>query len=104
MRWGLVAICALVLAPAALAATPTAPVYDAQGRLIDAPPVAPAQQSKLTKQQALAIFEANPKIAHWLSRYPRKGRIDEETYDSKYGDWTVKIWWGKAGEIATGLV
>jgi hypothetical protein len=43
-------------------------------------------------------------VADWLSRYPRSGRSDEETYSAKTGLWTVKIWWGAAGEIAQGTV
>jgi hypothetical protein len=48
------------------------------------------------------IFLQNDKVADWLGRYPRKGRTTETTY--KNGTWTVSIWWGKAGEIATGRV
>src|SRR5207302_4405434 len=58
----------------------------------------------LGKQRALALFETNRKVATWLSRYPKRGLVDEETYDSKTASWTVKIWWGKAGEIAEGRV
>ena len=53
----------------------------------------------------LAVFEADPKVAR-LARaaIPTKGLVDEETYDPKVSSWTVKIWWGKAGEIAEGRV
>ncbi|MGZ8715608.1 MAG: hypothetical protein ACXWYO_00695 [Gaiellaceae bacterium] len=98
--------CTLALAPAAGAATttPTAPVFDGKGRLVQTP-FAPAPASAhLTKQRVLAAFEANSKVAAWLDRYPSKGLVDEETYDSKLSSWTVKIWWGKAGEIAEGRV
>ncbi|HEY1367684.1 MAG TPA: glycosyltransferase 87 family protein [Gaiellaceae bacterium] len=99
-----VCVCALVAAPAALAATPTGPVYDARGHLVQTPfaPVEPKPQ--LTKQAALAAFLANGKVHDWLDRYPRTQRLDEETYDGKLRSWTVKIWWGEAGEIATGRV
>ncbi|HEY8703130.1 MAG TPA: hypothetical protein VIL98_00140 [Gaiellaceae bacterium] len=99
-------VCTLALAPAAGAATttPTGPVFDGKGRLVQTP-FAPAPASAhLTKQRVLTAFEANPTVAAWLHRYPSKGRVDEETYDSKLLSWTVKIWWGKAGEIAEGRV
>ncbi len=99
-------LCALALAPAAAAAAPTAtaPVFDAKGRLVQTPFVPPPKTPHLTKAQALSLFERNPKAADWLRRYPVKGRIDEETYDKKTSSWTVKIWWGKPGEIAEGKV
>jgi hypothetical protein len=109
-----VAVVALALAAPALATpTVTAPVFDSQGRLIQTPFAPPAAKPHLTHARALALFERNDKIADWLARYPRKGRITEATYTpdpakctagTLQGCWTVKIWWGKAGEIATGRV
>ena len=91
----LVLACALAVAPAAAAATtptlPSAPVVK----------VAPAH---LTKKRALAIFERDPKVANWLTRYPKKGLTDAETYDPKSTSWNVQLWSGKAGEIAQGKV
>lgn len=58
----------------------------------------------LRKSQAQRIFLADPKVVDWLGRYPSRGRIVETTFDPKESDWTVKVWWGKAGEIATGRV
>ena len=105
---GLACALALSIAPAASAATatttPTAPVYNGQGRLVQTPFAPPANAARLTKKRVLALFEASPKVAAWLGRYPVKGLVDEETYDSKDSSWTVKIWWGKAGEIAEGRV
>jgi len=91
----LVLTCALAVAPAAAAATtptvPSAPAFK----------VAPAH---LTKKRALAIFERDPKVADWLTRYPRKGLTDLETYDPKTTSWNVQLWSGRAGEIAQGKV
>ena len=87
-----------------VATTPTAPVFDGQGRLVQTPLAPPSNQAHLTKQRVLRLFEANPKVAAWLARYPTKGLVDEETYDPKLASWTVKIWWGQAGEIAEGRV
>jgi hypothetical protein len=99
-------LCALALAPVAAAASPTAtaPVFDAKGRLVQTPFAPPPNTAHLTKAQALALFERNPKVADWLGRYPVEGRVDDETYDKTTSSWTVKIWWGKAGEIAEGKV
>ncbi|HUJ91275.1 MAG TPA: hypothetical protein VLW05_01145, partial [Gaiellaceae bacterium] len=102
-----VLVLALALAPAAAAATgttPTAPVYDGKGRLVQTPFVPAATAPRLSKERALALFEADHKVAAWLSRYPRSGRSDEETFNAKDGSWTVKVWWGAAGEIAQGRV
>jgi len=101
-----VAVAAL-LAPAARAdttASVTAPVYDAKGHLVQTPVAPTADTPKHTKQQILAIVEAYPKVRDWLARYPTKGRIDEEDYDSKTTQWTVKIWREPAGEIVQATV
>ena len=103
-----VALLALALAgPAAAKAppAPTAPVFDAKGHLIQTPLVPlKAGRAQRTKQQVLHIFEGDPKVAAWLTRYPRTGRSDDESYTASTGEWTVKIWWGAAGEIAEGMV
>jgi hypothetical protein len=100
------AVVAVAIAPAARAATtvPTAPVFDGKGRLVQTPFVPLSQNPRLGKARVLQLFEAYPKVASWLSRYPRSGRVDEETYSAKDGSWTVKIWWLNAGEIAEGRV
>ena len=84
--------------------TPTAPVFDGKGHLIQTPFVPKRPGSSLTQEQALRDFERYPKVAGWLSRYPRSGLSDEATYDAKAGEWNVKVWWGAAGEIAQGTV
>jgi hypothetical protein len=102
------ALVALVVAPSAAAAgsstAPPGPVFDSKGHLIQTPLVPQGTERQLTKRRALRSFEQDPKVADWLSRYPRSGRSDEETYSAKTGLWTVKIWWGAAGEIAQGTV
>jgi hypothetical protein len=77
-----VAVCALVVAPAALAAAP---------------------EQRLTEQRAIAIFRAQPKVADWLDRYPPKPVTDAD-FDREAREWTVKIWSGDAGQIALGTV
>ena len=59
MRRALLALLAVaVLAPAAQAATPTRPVYDSQGRLVQAPFAPVVEPARLTEQRATAIFLA----------------------------------------------
>ena len=101
-----VALAAAVAAPTAAAATttPTAPVFDGKGRLVQTPIVPQKTGPRLTKRQALLLFERNPKVAAWLTRYPRHGLIDEETYSASTAQWKVQMWWGPAGEIAEGMV
>jgi hypothetical protein len=43
-------------------------------------------------------------VADWLDRYPERGRVTDADYESKTRSWTVRVWWGEAGEIATGKV
>ena len=103
----LAAFAVALLAPTAFASTgttATGPVFDGKGHLVKTPLVPAKPQASLSQKQALGDFERNPKVADWLSRYPHKGRSHEATYDRKSGDWTVKIWWGSAGEIAEGTV
>ena len=93
---------AFAAAPVALAATtPTAPVYDSQGRLVDTPFAPTATQPRLSRDEATRIFLASPKVRSWLERYP-KGPTTEATFAD--GSWTVDVWSGEAGEIATGKV
>jgi len=86
-----VAVCALVVAPAAAAATTSGPVFTA--------PVVKAGHPTLTKAAALKITVADPKVAAWLARYPEQGRTEQETFNNTNRTWTVQIWWGSAGEI-----
>ncbi len=100
------ALVALALAPAAAAATtvPTVsslPVYDAKGRLIETPFAPPPERPRLTSTTATRLFLAEPKVRDWLDRYPPRPST-EATF--KGGVWTVKVWSGDAGEIATGRV
>jgi hypothetical protein len=98
----LAALVALALAPVASAGTaPSQPVYDAKGRLIETPFAPPPERARLTKADATAFFLADPKVEDWLARYPKGPQVDT-TF--KGGFWTVKVWSGAAGEIATGKV
>ena len=73
-----------VLAPAAYAeTTPTRPVYDSKGRLVQAPFAPVAERARLTKERATEIFLRNEKVADWLARYPTRDRVTEATYDTE---------------------
>ena len=106
MRRALVALlAALVVVPSAAAAgAPTGPVYDGKGHLIQTPVAPPPDSARLTQKRAVALFEANGKVAGWLRHYPRKTWVTEATWSPKDHFWTVKIWSGPAGEVATGRV
>ncbi len=60
----------------------------------------PAKQ-RLTSGGATQLFLAHPKVASWLDRYPPDPTSDA-TFEN--GVWTVHVWSGDAGEIATGKV
>src|SRR5439155_11554284 len=94
----------VVLAPAAHAAAPTQPVYNGKGRIIQSPLAPSKPPVRLTQARATAIFLADQKVRDWLTRYPKTGRTIDAQYSEKYANWTIKGWWGKAGEIAMGAV
>src|SRR3712207_9405326 len=99
MRWLAVAVCALALAPSALAqtGTTTGPVYDKQGNLVETPFAPSPDDPRLTLDRATDAVLAHPKVAKWLDRYPPEP-ITEATYDRKTPAWTVKAWAGDPGE------
>ena len=89
---------ALALVVAAALAAPALAGADKKPAQLPLQPPEP----RLAKAEATQIFLSDSKVESWLDRYPRKGRITEATY--KDGTWTVKVWSGPAGEIATGRV
>jgi hypothetical protein len=97
-------LCALLLAPAALAAAPTGPVYDGRGRLVQTPFAPPPPKPRLAASQATRIFFADPKVNGWMARYPRRSWVWQTTFDRTTRAWKIGVWSGKAGEIATGKV
>jgi hypothetical protein len=107
----LAALALLALAPAARAETPTVPVYDGQGRLVQTPFAPAGQTQTLTEEQAIDHFLAVGKVKAWLARYPKTSLVEQATYDTTYRDWDVKVWheWHEHGEtqsieIASGRV
>jgi hypothetical protein len=93
------------LAVAALLALFLVPAAAAKDRSPLQPPIGVKQHTPhLTEKSATTIFLAEHKVAEWLERYPETGRVTDATYDKKGGAWDVKVWWGEAGEIASGRV
>ena len=94
-------------APAAATATApagvTAPVYDDEGRLLEAPFAPPEGTARLTEEQATQILFRHPKVADWLDRYPPNPQRDAE-FRPATGEWVVKAWSGEAGQIVLGKV
>ena len=58
---------------------------------------------RLTSARATQLLLGAPKVRHWLSRYPPRPRTDAQ-FDTIRRRWTVHVWSGRAGEIATGTV
>ncbi len=58
----------------------------------------------MSKAQAKSTFLRFHKVADWLDRYPTTGRSVDASYRKDAQDWQVHVWWGDAGEVATGLV
>jgi hypothetical protein len=100
-RLAVAAALVLLLAPAAHAATTTTRSVSTVTVPFGAAPTVTVTKPRSTKQQAIALFLADDKVAAWLKRYPPKPATDA-TFAQ--GVWTVNVWSGKAGEIATGTV
>ena len=98
------ALAALALAaPAGAATTPTEPVFDSEGRLVETPFVPSEGAARLTENEAVRILFRDEKVADWLDRYPPKPQTDAE-YRPATDDWEVKAWSGDAGQIVLGKV
>jgi hypothetical protein len=69
-----------------------------------ASPAFGAERTNVTRAQAERTFLRFHKVADWLERYPTKDRSVDASYRKDQQDWEVHVWWGEAGEIATGLV
>jgi hypothetical protein len=94
---------AVLAVPAAFAADPTtAPTGETTTPLEE--PFSPQTDGPhLTERAVVDTFLAHPKVADWLSRYP-PAPTSEATFDEGTRSWTVKVWSGKAGQIALGTI
>ena len=116
-RWACALALALVLVPSAGAADPPAPSsFPPENVHGDA--TRPCGRStfslacafspvvggpRLTEHVVVARFLDEPEVARWLDRYPRRPSTDA-TFDKATRRWTVRVWSGKAGEVALGKV
>jgi hypothetical protein len=98
LRLVLVVAVALALTPAAHAATTTTTTVS--NPLTQTSPVSP-DKPRLKAAQATTFFLADGKVHAWLERYPPKPQTQA---DYSQGVWTIHVFSGKAGEIATGKV
>jgi hypothetical protein len=89
-------VVALAVAGSALAGTSTGVVPG-----VTKGPLKPPAK-RLTTSQVTQIFLDNRKVAGWLRHYTNTVRRTEATFEA--GHWTVKVWAGAAGEVATGKV
>jgi len=92
-----------VLAPASHAAKPKSTTY---GFTVTAPSsplttTTTTQTARLTGRQAQQILLRFHKVAEWLKRYPKNPDVDSSFSN---GTWTVNVFSGRAGEIATGKI
>ena len=95
-RAALVTAAALVLVPAARAGTGTSlttPLTQSSATT--------QAKARLTAAQATRFFLDDGKVHDWLERYPPHPQT-QATFAK--GQWTVDVWSGRAGEIATGTV
>ncbi len=103
MRLALVVALTLVLVPPALAGQSTtraSSTVTLPGAITGASRLT-GTKARSNQRQVIAVFLQDEKVAHWLERYPPHPK----TYASfAQGSWTVSVWSGKAGEIATGKV
>ena len=86
---------ALALAGPALAGSGPPPPLKA--------PLAPPSP-RLADAQVKRIFLDDDKVADWLRHYPRRSWQTDAIFDKTRQLWTVKVWSGPAGEVATGKV
>ena len=100
MRVALALLVALVVAPAAWSAPAprTTGVDEALGSFAPRP-----SKPRLTEKRVTRAFLAEEKVADWLRRYPPRP-VTDARYDKTYRFWTVHVWSGRAGEVATGRV
>jgi hypothetical protein len=63
----------------------------------------PTATANRTPAQATRMALHDPKVADWLRRYPPKP-ITAAEYDADAHRWTVRVWSGRAGEIARAKV
>ena len=102
-RIAAVVIAALCLAPSAAAAGKSA--TRVTNPFFPPPILTPSHANPhRTESNVVTRFLAAPKVRDWVGRYPNSSLVTQAKFSSLYADWTVHVWSGAAGEIATGRV
>ena len=102
--WACAFALACVLVPAAVAAdSPVSTIQRESGGLVDDAFAPTASTPQLSERMAVDRFLGDRKVARWLARYPPHPTTSA-TFDKASNRWTVRVWSGKAGEIALGKV
>jgi hypothetical protein len=70
------------------------------------PAIKPALRAQPTRSEsnAVARFLADGKVHGWVGRYPKASLVTDARFGVGTRAWTVHVWSGSAGEIATGTV
>jgi hypothetical protein len=70
------------------------------------PGLKPALRAKPHRSESNVVtrFLAVGKVRDWVGRYPKSSLVTQSDFNPRYADWTVHVWSGRAGEIATGRV
>ncbi|MDP8910947.1 MAG: hypothetical protein M3M94_02635 [Actinomycetota bacterium] len=104
MRAAAVACLAALVIPVAGFAAPAPSGAREQARKpLETEVALPNSPARLTEKRATALFLNDDKVRDWLSRYP-PAPVTEATFDKRSRAWTVNVWSGEAGEVATGRV
>ncbi len=94
---------AVLVTVAAFAAEPSTETTDRADTTALDDPFAPESGPGMTERAVVATFLEVPKVSRWLARYPANPTTDA-TFDAASRRWIVKVWSGKAGQIALGRV
>ena len=97
-----IALAALASPPALAAEPATATTATTETNPLEQP-FAPEDGPGKSEQEVVAAFLAHPEVARWLERYPDRPTTDA-AFDDATRRWTVKVWSGRAGQIALGKV
>ena len=62
------------------------------------------QKPTRSESSAVRLLLAVPKVHDWVARYPKASLVTQGDFHPATGDWTIGVWSGAAGEIATGRV
>ena len=72
--------------------------------LLSGTAAAAPQRAATTQGSAKAVVLEHPKVARWIERYPPSTLVATARFRPRLDVWQVKVFSGKAGEIASGKV